>query len=507
MLKKLLLGLILCGFVTATAQVAEKGKSFSYDNVVAEAKALFATTYVPESERVPRFYLELFYDQFRQIRFLPEKSIWTNSDSPWRIQFFHPGLYFNRIAKIYTVESGVVREIAYDPSRFEFGSLGARTSERPAGHAGFRLHGEVNQKDIWDEFAVFVGASYFRLIPTQVGATYGLSARGIAINTSASGVAEDFPFFKKFWIERKANGENESVVYALMDSPNVCGAYKFNIRPGKKTITEVEATVFFRESVDRVGLAPFSSMYWYGENSLKKPSDFRPEVHDSDGVIVQETTGRTWWRPISIGRETRHSSFEIGQLKGFGVRQRDLSFASYQDLEAWYHKRPGVWVEPLEGWPNGAVHIIELPTSEEVWDNVVCYWQPNPLPAKGAQLHFRYRITWALESEFPTSLSKVTATHIGKKTNEPKVFHHVIDFSPIPNDTHTTPPQLKASVSGAAKLKLQNIFFNPETQGWRVVLDAEPVSAKSTYEMKAVLVRDDREVSENWDYLATAAPE
>lgn len=514
--------------------------AFSFEAVEKEAAALAAKPYAVEEDKVPPYFLGLNYDEFRDIRYLPGKAQWADTNSPFRAQFFHAGLFHNRVAKLYSIENGAAKELPYERERFEFGKLKVPAgTPYPNGYAGFRWHGEVNTPGVWDEFAVFVGASYFRCVPTKCGATYGLSARGLAVNTAAPGVPEDFPFFKKFWLERpRANGL-ATVAYALLDSPNVCGAYRFEIWPGKKVTTRVRATLFMRTKVERLGLAPFSSMFWYGENSTARPADFRPEVHDSDGLIVEEPDGRTHWRPLlNDPKELRHSVFSVGKAKSFGLRQRDLHFGNYEDLEAWYHKRPGVRVTPGVNWPEGAVHLMELSTGEETWDNVVAYWQPTKIPGPGESLKVDYTIEWALEPFLTSqSLASVLGTHVGTREKRPDITHYVIDFSKIPGESNREDaPVLKSEIYGDAKIEYSQIYYNAETRGWRVILDVVPTPPPSTaaspsapgtaptpntasaetsaakaqtpaparrerHGMRVWLERDERGVSERWDYL------
>lgn len=510
------LGAPLAFAAPESAPAAESPAPFAFEAVEAEAENLAAKPYEPEAEKVPPYFLGLNYDEFRDIRFRPAKAQWAGDASPFRAQFFHPGLYHNRIARIYSVENGAAKEIPYDRERFDFGKLKVpEGTVPPAGYAGFRWHGEVNTPGVWDEFAVFVGASYFRCVPTKCGATYGLSARGLAVNTAAPGVPEDFPFFKKFWLEHPAPNSRYAVAYALLDSPNVCGAYRFEIWPGRKVTTRVRASVFVRRKIERLGLAPFSSMFWYGENSASRPADFRPEVHDSDGLLIEEPNGKRHWRPLlNDPKELRHSVFSVGRAKAFGLRQRDLAFGSYEDLEAWYHKRPGVWVTPGAGWPEGAVHLLELPTGEETWDNVVAYWQPAKIPAPGESLKFNYTITWALENAFDEPLARVLGTHVGTREKRPDLTHYVLDFSKIPGESNREDaPALRSEIYGDAKIEYSQIYYNAETRGWRVILDVvptppaaapaqqQPQPPRPRHGMRVWLERDGRDVSERWDYL------
>ena len=78
------------------------------------------------------------------------------------------------------------------------------------------------------------------------------------------------------------------------------------------------------------------------------------------------------------------SAFADTSPRGFGLLQRERMFADYQDLEARYENRPSVWVEPIGDWGEGAVELVEIPSEQEVNDNIVAFWRPHdPLRAKG----------------------------------------------------------------------------------------------------------------------------
>jgi glucans biosynthesis protein len=471
---------------------------FSFETVVSEAKALAASPYFQDMERVPRFYLELSNEVEKQIQFRPEKSIWLGTDSPWRLRLLHPGPLYNRIVRLFTVEGGVVQEVRYDRGRFTFGAEASHAAEHPGGHAGFFLSGAGG------DFAMFAGGTQFRCLPTGVRAAWGMRARGVAVNAAVPGRTEDFPYFKKYWIERGSAGMSGAVVFALMDSPFVSGACRFEIIPGQRTVVGVQTVLFVREKVDSLGLAPLSAMFWYGENSLDKPQDFRPEVHNADGLLVRDADGRVRWRPLARRMTPHRSACSTGALSGFGLRQRDTAFDNYQDLDNPYHRCPGVWVEPLGNWPEGKLYLTEQPTSQENWENVACYWQPAVVPAPGGSLHLRYRITWAMEGNFSDTLARVTSTHAGRKADMPRVLKYLVDFSSIPGETPDAkvPPQVNVFLSGPARLEGQRLVFNTETQGWRLSLEIEPEYPAAIYNAKAVLLRDGREVSENWDYVS-----
>lgn len=489
---------------------APAGAPFSFDTVDAEAAGLAAAPYAKEPETNPPFFANLEYDDATKIRFRPECAFWSGSDSPWKIQFFNPARYHERITRTFAVDGGVATEIPFDPKSFDYGDLKIPPgTPYPAGFAGFHINGRTDSKKTWDdELAVFVGATYFRCVPTESDAIYGLSARAVAINTGLSGIPEEFPFFKKFWIERAAPGAKSIVVYALMDGPTVAGAFRIEITPGAAATSRVKASLHFRSRPERFGIAPFSSMFAYGENSSRKSADFRNEVHDSDGLLIADKDGRRYWRPLENepGRGIRESVFALGAARGFGLRQRDLDSRSYADLENLYHKRPGVWILPGAGWPEGSLHLFELSSGEEDWDNIVTYWRPSRIPGPGESLKFEYTIIWALEPAFRDPLARVTDTYraatmrLGQPDRAPGVLRYFVDFSPVPGDPAGAPePTLATESSGGARILSAKLIRNGATGGFRAILDIRPPEASADFGLSARLMRDGHEVSEIWD--------
>ena len=217
----------------------------------------------------------------------------------------------------------------------------------------------------------FLGASYFRGLAK--GQKYGLSARGLAINT-AEMIGEEFPIFKEFWLQKPKTKDKVITLYALLDSKSVSGAYRFEIIPGANTIMNIEAHLFPRENIQKIGIAPLTSMFLFGENNKNDFDDFRLEVHDSDGLLVHNGHGEWLWRPLDNSKKLRISSFVDNGVKGFGLLQRDRDLSNYQDFEANYQSRPSAWVEPLENWNDGYVQLVEIPSRQEIHDNIVAYW-------------------------------------------------------------------------------------------------------------------------------------
>jgi periplasmic glucans biosynthesis protein len=489
--------------VGALLLVARLAHGFGFDDVERKARALAAQPYKQPSSTLPKEWLDLDYDQYRDIRFRPDHALWRAQKLPFEVMFFHPGFHFDHPVHVSEVVGNEVREVPYSPDQFDYGNNKlAKPNVRFPGFAGFRVHYPLNTAKYKDEVLVFLGASYFRALGK--GQVYGLSARGLAIDTGlASG--EEFPSFVEFWLVRPAANATELTIYALLDSRRVAGAYRFIVRPGAETAVDVRERLFLRERVTRLGIAPLTSMYMSGENQPSTASDFRPEVHDSDVVSVQSGTGEWIMRPLVNPKRLLTSSFALTNPAGFGLMQRDRAFSSYEDLESRYEKRPSVWVQPRSKFESGRVEIVEIPTPDETNDNIVVYWVPDSLAAPLQPIDFEYRLLWQMEGETRPPQSWVTQTRRGHGFRKvvDKSLDFVIDFegpalSKLPRDAEVEP--VVTAVTNAQILE-SNAYRNDVTGGYRLTIrfnrqdDAKPV------ELRAFLRDKTGTLSETWSYL------
>lgn len=480
---------------------------FGFAEVQTVARLLAFQPYRPDAARPDEGWLKLDYDRYRDIRSDRTRNLWAGSGTHFQADFFHTGFIYNRLVEINELADRRPGLIPYRPELFHFGALWKNRPRPPTGgFAGWRLFTDLyGNQTFADEVAVFLGASYFRAPGRH--RLYGLSARALAIDTVGGPTGEEFPTFQRFWLERPAADDKIMTTLALSDSPSAVGAWRFRIAPGETTDMEVEGVVFLRRPVTLLGITPFSSMFWYGENSWPRPPDFRPEVHDSDGLLMRDEDGLWTWRPLHVSREMRHAVFDLRQ-GSFGLMQRDENFTHYQDLEAAYHRRTSAWVEPLAGWPGARLHLIELTTGEESWDNIVLFCEPGRQPARGQPLSFAYRLRWgASDLLVPAERSQVTATRHSIDFAGSSVLF-IVDFSREPGlADHAAPPHLVAAADPPAQLAEALVMANPETGGWRVSLRVKldrPLrfdEREGRARVKCRLERRNRPVSEQWDYL------
>jgi glucans biosynthesis protein len=471
---------------------------FDFEVLRYEAKMLASKPYVQRPSTVPEKLLKLTYDQYRDIRFRPEESLWRRDRLPFELQFFPPGFSFDHTVQINVVKGRDVEPVDFSPGMFDYGKN--RLPKLPAnmGFAGLRILYPLNKPG--DELGAFLGVSYFRFLCQH--AFYGLSARGLSINTGEPG-GEEFPVFREFWLERPAPDAKTLVLYALLDSPSAAGAYRFVIAPGAETVTQIHEVVYCRHNPSVFGLAPLTSMFWHGSNSSNSYNDFRPQVHDSDGLMLNTGAGEWIWRPLTNPDNTRVAAFSDIDPKGYGLIQRDRRFEDYQDLEAYYHMRPSAWVEPVGSWGKGSVRLVELHAPDETYDNITAFWVPEALPAPGEPIEFTYKLHWFMDQIHPPG-GYTVATRLGRTaTQETDLERFVVDFDGAYLSKQGPDPQIEpvVTVGQGAALAGATAEKNPFTGTWRVAFALKPDGTGHPVELRCFLRKQPHVLTETWSYL------
>jgi glucans biosynthesis protein len=488
---------------SAAASPAVAQEAFGFEHVRELARRLAEEEFQDVTGRLPESLKAISYDQYRKIRYRPEQALWLKDrDVPFRVEFFHLGFHYQRPVRVNVVDQGLVLEVRYSRELFDYGADGfADGLPEDLGFAGFRLRHPVDRHDVYDEVAAFLGASYFRILGR--GQHYGISARGLAVDTGLSS-GEEFPFFREFWLEKPAPGAKTMAFYALLDGGGVTGAYRFTLDPGVTTRLDVEATLYPRRAIERLGIAPLTSMFLFGENTPPRFDDFRPEVHDSDGLAMHNGNDEWLWRPLENRRELQVSSFVDMNPRGFGLFQRDRAFAHYQDLEALYHIRPGYWVEPVGDWGEGVVQLVEIPTDREVNDNVVAYWVSAAPVEPGRPIDLAYRLHAQLDAPSRPPLGRTEATRIGPGQTEGS-RRFVVDFTGGPLEGLEPDAQVELVAEAArGEIPLRVAQPNPIAGGWRVFFDFIPADETPT-DLRCFLQLNGQRLTETWLYLWTAS--
>lgn len=480
--------------------------NFKYDEVLRRARELVNQPFDAAVPPLPAPINALDFDAWRDIRFRPERSFLQSQGSQFRLQLFHLGFLYRRPVTINIIRDGVPAPIPYAANLFDYGRV---KIDKPLpvglGFAGFRLHAPLNAPQVQDELISFLGASYFRFLSR--GQRYGLSARGLAINAGLK-ESEEFPVFTDFWIEAPVADADRVTIYALMQSESVTGAFQFTVFPGQSTTIEVVANIFVRKPIARLGIAPLTSMYFVGENDRRLRDDYRPELHDSDGLLIHNAAGEWLWRPLRNPKEPENSVFLDANVRGFGLLQRDRTFEHYQDLDLAYERRPGYWIEPHENWGEGQVELVELPTSDETNDNIVAFWRPKAPVEPGQTLTYRYRMSSVSGTEdlnpggMALNTFRTRAVALGSaEAPPPGTARFIVDFGGGDLQYHLNAPQAVQVVASASigKIIRTTLVPNPTVEGFRAMIDIEAPVGQIT-DLRAFLKVGSRALTETWTY-------
>jgi glucans biosynthesis protein len=477
--------------------------AFSLDDVASRAEKLAGAAYQKPNTSLPKTIKSLTYDQYRDIRFKPERALWRNSKLPFEIMFFHRGHFYEDPVVIHEVSPEGDRVVNFDVDAFDYGKNRIDRDElRGLGFAGFRVHFPLNTPTYRDETLVFLGASYFRALGR--GQRYGLSARGLAIDT-AENSGEEFPRFIEYWIERPTATAKQLTIYALLDSPRATGAYRFVLKPGVTTVLDVDAKLYLRKNVAKLALAPLTSMFYFGANQRSSREDYRPRVHDSDGLSIHSSTQEWIWRPLVNPKRLLVTSFALNDPVGFGLMQRERSFSAFEDLEARYDLRPSAWVEPKTSWGPGRIELVLIPVPDETNDNVVAYWVPDKQPKPKEPLAYGYRVLWQKERENRPSSSWVRATRRGrgymKNADNSVEFHVDFEGPALSRLPASSTLNVAASIDTNGEILERQATRNDVTGGWRAVVRFRRLDAAKPVELRANLVNGNETVSETWSYI------
>ena len=497
-----------------SAQPAGKPQQFNYDWLKNQARRLACSGYEAPNRALPNILTQLDYDDYQAIRFSADRALWIREGLAFRVEFFHRGPLFKEPVRMHEIVDGQASAILYHPAMFDFHRtrVDAGVLSRDLGFAGFRVHFHPDWRA---DIAAFLGASYFRAVGSDYR-QYGISARGLAIDTGLDN-GEEFPRFTDFWLQRPVKNSQRLTIYALMDSPSVAGAYRFDITPGATLIMDIDAAIYPRKTIERIGIAPLTSMYQHGENDRRMATDWRPEIHDSDGLQLLTGNGEWIWRPLMNPSGIRVNSYFDGNPRGFGLLQRDRNFDHYQDDSVFYERRPSLWVEPrngsASGWGAGAVQLTELPAPDETFDNIVAFWNPAAKPQPGQELLFSYRLYWGSEMPFAPALAQVVAsrTGIGGIVGQARKYfsyRFAVDFTGGELATLSKGAQVQPVISASrGEIEIASARRQLEIGGYRAMFDLKPTDdSTEPIDLRLYLRQGGQPLTETWLYQWTPPP-
>ena len=472
---------------------------FDFEHLIAQAKALAGHPFQPPVIRHAEILDKIDYDVAQQIHFRADHALWpVGSGAPFPVQLFHPGKFSKASVRIYQVTGSSAREVQYSPSLFDFGTADfLRKLPDDIGFSGFRLMRPGARSD----FLRFQGASNF--LSSGELDQYGLTARAVAVNSPAP--HEELPRFSSFWIAEPAAPGGDTLIHALLDGPSLAGAFRIGVSSDTQPVLKIESVLFVRKEIQRLGIAPLASMFWYGKHNRTQGVDWHPELHDSDGLALATGAGERIWRPLNDPATPRISAFMDKDPRGFGLMQRERSFQRYEDDALSYERRPSVWIEPLTPWGEGSVQLAELPTSDETADNIAAFWVPKGPVKAGAVLRFAYKQYWLADEPHPSEAARVTATRIGiggmtGRPRPPATKKFVVDFAGAPLDGLTRLDGVEPVIT-ATRGKIANPSVLPVagTKEWRLSFDLA-IEGTEPIDLRGFLRHEGAALTETWLY-------
>jgi glucans biosynthesis protein len=248
-----------------------------------------------------------------------------------------------------------------------------------------------------------------------------------------------------------------------------------------------------------VGIAPLTSMFLFDETNRGRLDDYRPEVHDSDGLMIESNSGELIFRQLANPIQLQLSTFTTQPPRGFGLVQRSRQQSDFEDFENQYERRPSAWITPAGDWGPGGVELVEIPSGRETNDNIVVFWRPLHGLAPNHPAHFEYRITWLAEPPLPKGMGKVVATRSGASIEgKRRVF--ILDFEGAGEKVDGLRLDL-----GASKGRISNatLISNVSIHGLRASFEIDPKDA-DLIELRLRIVRGDMPVTETWLYRWTS---
>ncbi|MGE9294917.1 MAG: glucan biosynthesis protein G [Puniceicoccales bacterium] len=486
-----------CFFATTQILHAYDRVAVDFDHVTELAKEIATVGPSYQKPEIPAALQGLSYDDYRSIRFRRNEALWLGQDYKFIVEFFHPGYIYGDPVRVYETTDTHRQMIPFSHTFFNYEEANLMPGQIPSdiGFAGVRIRYPVNNPQVHDDLIVFQGASYFRALGR--GHAYGLSARGLGYGIGEN--EESFPRFTQLWLKKPQADSEVMTIFALLEGENVVGAYEFTLKPGGPTNIDVRCRIWPLGDPSKIDFAPLTSMYFFGENSELPIDDWRPEVHDSDGLLI--ANGERWtWRPIDNPSTLSTQRFPVDDLRGFGLLQRDRRFTSYEDLESNYERRPSAWITPKGKWQEGDVVLVEIPTRTETIDNINAFWKPKTPPAKDGFYDLAYTLSWRT-AEPNEKIASVIETRVGQKTLDEKATSFIVEFTPPSGITSQNVGELKIEfdANGAPVLTEPQLKFNEPENAVRVFFDLTRNATRS-HALKLTLTRDGKPVSETWSY-------
>jgi glucan biosynthesis protein len=500
----------------STGMAEGQGRPFSFEQLQNRARKMAQQAWHAPSEKLPQALTRLTPQQFHKIHMPNAKGLWADQPAlDFEVVFSHVGMHFDTPVRMHVVDpkTSQAYRIPFQPGLFDYSGSGVDPDQLQGHHLGFAGFDLAIKKAPHDKprIASFLGASYFRAVDKAM--QYGLSARGLAIDTDEPG-GEEFPQFTEYWFVRPAAHSDRITVYALLDSKSATGAFAFDIAwGGAGTTMAITSEIHTRKAIKRLGIAPMSSMFLKGAAQPRARDTIYPRMHDSSRLSMWRGNGEWVCRPLYNPPTIQYNAFEDHSPHGFGLVQYDHNFADYRDPVVRYDQRPSLWVKPKNDWGQGAVALLEMPTVGETTDNIVAFWVPKQPVKAGQTLHYDYTLYWFPEPPAKPSLAAVSQTRTGMGNVQPGWIpgdhspqkyarRFAIDFTgkPLRNLAANADVQAKVSASRGQITHIRVRKLEPINQ-YRAEFDWQPESESTEpITLRCYLQSDAKTLTETWLY-------
>lgn len=472
--------------------VIAEGQRFDGSLVVEAARMLSRRPMVPlTSTDLPDAFSSLPYDQYVGIRAQQGGLIWAGENRGFTIEPMHRGYVFSAPVALFTVEDEIVRRVAFDRGKFDYGKVTPPPANVDLQFSGFRVATGLERPF---EVAIFQGATFFRSLAR--GQNFGAIARALILRPGETR-GEEIPFFRAYWIERPSPASGALVIHGLLDSESAAGAVRMTLRPGDLTLIDVEMTLFARQALDHVGFGCTMGTFFSGPQSRRTFDDLRPAVHEVSGVQMQTGGGEWIYRPVSNPANLQVSSFQDSNPRGFGLVQRERDPNWFLDGEQRFELRPSVWVEPLGEWGNGSVQLIEIPSDSELNDNVIAYWRPRQPIAAGSETTLAYRQSWCWQPPEKPPLATVLWMRQGRGS-QGRRRRFLVDFTGDKLADPAIVAAIRANLTATpGTIHSLRLWPYPERKTIRVGFEVDPGN-ENLSELRLVLDAAGQPMSETW---------
>lgn len=475
------------------------GEAFEANTLVDLARARAAAPYVgPKSGDVPAVLKSLSREAYAAIHPAEGRTVWADRDLGYTLEPLLRGAIFETPVSLYVVQNGLVQPIAYDKTAYVAPGLTLPDLTAETAFSGFRLRARFGDSDPLSDFALFQGASFFRLVAQ--GQDFGINARALALRP-ADARGEEFPLFRALFIETPTPGQ-PIVVHALAESESATAAFKLTLTPGREVSTAaIDGIVFARAELDHIGLGGMQGSYLFGPLDRNRVDDLRAAAFSVEGLAIHNGYGEPIWRPVHNPEALQVSAFLDRGPKGFGLMQRARAYDDFQDDARHWEQRPSLWLELQDNWSEGAVTLLEIPSDSELNENVFAYWRPKAKLAKGAEMRFLCRQHWSKgwPDPLPPEIARVRDSRCGHGASGTRRLFAVDFEGAALFETGDIDVDLVAS---AGAITRQERFRYPDRKTLRILFELDPGSERAS-ELRLALRRGQDRISETWLYRWT----